>query len=101
MLKRDLIKEGCCAETVQGRASGEAASRQKPNAEGRPWAPLVAQSVKNLPAMQETLVHSLGGEDALEKETGAHSSILAGKSCGQRSLGATVHAVASGTQLSN
>ena len=71
------------------------------NAEGRPWAPPVAQSVKNLPAMQETLVHSLGGEDPLEKETGAHSSIHAGKSCGQRSLGATVHAVASGTQLSN
>ena len=71
------------------------------NAQGRPWAPLVAQLVKNLPAMQETLVHSLVGEDPLEKETAAHSSILAEKSCGQRSLGATVHAVASGTQLSN
>ena len=38
---------------------------------------LVAQSVKNLPAMQETLVQSLGQEDPLEKETAAHSSILA------------------------
>ena len=33
-----------------------------------PWASLVAQSVKNLPAMQETWVRSLGWEDPLEKE---------------------------------
>ena len=33
--------------------------------------------VKNLPAMQETLVRSLGGEDPLEKEMETHSSILA------------------------
>ena len=33
--------------------------------------------VKNLPAMQETQVRSLGWEDPLEKETAAHSSILA------------------------
>ena len=38
---------------------------------------LVAQKVKNLTAMQETLVRSLGQEDALEKETATHSSILA------------------------
>ena len=31
------------------------------------WASLVAQLVKNLPAMQETWVHSLGWEDPLEK----------------------------------
>ena len=31
------------------------------------WASLVAQLIKNLPAMQETLVQSLGGEDPLEK----------------------------------
>ena len=30
------------------------------------WGSLVAQMVKNLPAMQETLVQSLGGEDPLE-----------------------------------
>ena len=34
-------------------------------------------AVKNLPAMQETQVLSLGGEDSLEKEIGTHSSILA------------------------
>ena len=38
---------------------------------------LVAQSVKNLPAMQETQVQSLGWEDPLEAEMATHSSILA------------------------
>ena len=38
---------------------------------------LVAQTVKNLPAMQETWVQSLGWESALEKEMETHSSILA------------------------
>jgi len=37
----------------------------------------VAQMVKNLPAMQETWIQSLGQEDPLEKETAIHSSILA------------------------
>ena len=37
---------------------------------------LVAQMVKNLPALQETRVWSLGGEDPLEKGMAAHSSIL-------------------------
>ena len=41
------------------------------------WASLVAQLVKNLPAMQETCVRSLGWEDPLEKGTATHSSILA------------------------
>ena len=36
---------------------------------GSPWASLVAQMVKNLPAMQETQVQSLGQEDTLEKGT--------------------------------
>ena len=37
----------------------------------------MAQKVKNLPAMQETWVRSLGQEDPLEKEMAAHASILA------------------------
>ena len=37
----------------------------------------IAQMVKNLPAMQETQVRSLGQKDPLEKETAIHSSILA------------------------
>ena len=41
------------------------------------WASLVAQMVKNLPAMQETWVRSLGWEDPLEQGKATHSSILA------------------------
>ena len=40
-------------------------------------ASLVSQQVKNLPAMQETWVQSMGWEDPLEKGTATHSSILA------------------------
>ena len=40
---------------------------------------LVAHSAKNLPAMQETRVWTLGWEDSLEKEKATHSSILAWK----------------------
>ena len=40
------------------------------------WAFLVAQVVRNLPAMQETWVKSLGQEDPLEKEMATRSSIL-------------------------
>ena len=40
-------------------------------------ASLVAQSVKSLPAMQETWVQSLGWEDPLEKEMAMYSIILA------------------------
>ena len=41
------------------------------------WASLVDQMAKNLPAMQETWVSSLGWEDPLEKGMASHSSILA------------------------
>ena len=47
-------------------------------------ASLVAQSVKNLPAMQESWVQSLGWEDPLEKEIATHSSIPAWKTHEQR-----------------
>ena len=40
-------------------------------------ASLVAQRIKNLPAMQETWLQSLGQEDALEKGMATHFSILA------------------------
>ena len=43
------------------------------------WASLVAQLVKNPPAVWETWVLSLGWEDPLEKEKTTHSSILAWK----------------------
>ena len=41
------------------------------------WASLVAQTVKNLPAMWETWVESMGWEDPLEERMATHSSILA------------------------
>ena len=43
------------------------------------WASLVAQMVKNLPAMEETWVRSLGWEDPLEEGMATHSSNLAWK----------------------
>ena len=57
------------------------------------WTSVIAQSVKNLPAMQETRVLFLGWEDPLEKETITHSSILAWRipwteePCGLQSMG--------------
>ena len=41
------------------------------------WASLVAQLIKNPPAIRETWVRSLGWEDPLEKGKATHSSILA------------------------
>ena len=41
------------------------------------WASLVAQLIKNPPAMRETWVRSLGQEDPMEKGKATHSSILA------------------------
>ena len=49
-------------------------------------ASLVAQTVKCLPAMRQTWVRSLGREDLLEKELAPHSSALAWKIYGRRSL---------------
>ena len=53
------------------------------------------QTVKNLPAMQEIWVQSLGWEDPLEKEMETHSSILAWENpLDGGSWWATVHGVA-------
>ena len=55
-------------------------------------ASLVAQTVKRLPAMQETWVRSLGWEDRLEKEMATHSSTLAWKNpMDEGAWWATVH----------
>ena len=55
---------------------------------------LVAQMVKNLPAMWETWVQSPDQEDPLEKETAIHSSILAWRiPWTEEPGGATVHGV--------
>ena len=65
------------------------------------WASLVAQMVKNLPAMRETWVRSLGWEDPLEEGMATQSSIRAWRIPMDRGAwGATVHGVAkSRTQL--
>ena len=52
----------------------------------RNGASLVAETVKNLPVMQETPVRSLGCEDPLKKGMATHFRILAWESHGQRSL---------------
>ena len=41
------------------------------------WTSLVAQMIKNVPALQETQVQSLGWEDSPEKGKATHSNILA------------------------
>ena len=46
----------------------------------------MAEIVKNLPAMQENWVQSLGLDDTLEKGIATHSSFLPGEFHGQRSL---------------
>ena len=56
-------------------------------------ASLVAQTVKNLPAMQETCVQSLSQEDPLEKEMATHSSILTYRIPWTEELG-TLHSAA-------
>ena len=72
-------KESACSEGDLGLIHG--LGRSPGEGIGYPlqysWASLVAQLVKNLPAMQETWVQSLGREDPLEKEMATHSSILA------------------------
>ena len=68
-----------------------------------PWAPLVAQVVKNLAAVWEVWVWSLGQEDALEKRMATHSSIFCPENPTDREAWwATVHGVAkSRTPLSD
>ena len=72
-------KESACNAGDTGSISG--LGRSAGEGIGYPlqysWASLVAQLVKNLPAMQETWVRSLGWEDLLEKGKVTHSSILA------------------------
>ena len=50
------------------------------------WASLVAQMVKNLTAMQEIKVQSLGWENLLQKRMGIYSSTLTGEFYGQRNV---------------
>ena len=66
------------------------------------WASLVAQTVKNLPAIWETWVRSLGWKDPLGKGMAIHSSILAWRIPWTQEPGGLVHGVAkSWTRLSD
>ena len=67
------------------------------------WASLEGQMVKNLPAMQETWVGSLGWENPLEEGMATHSSILAWRiPMDREAWRATAHGVAkSQTRLSD
>ena len=60
-----------------GSSTGESVSCPSWRLEVNRGASVVAQMVKNLPAMQEAWVQSLGQEDPLEKGMATHSSILA------------------------
>ena len=72
-------KESACNAKRPGLTPG--LGRSPGEGKGYPlqfsWASLVAQLVKNLPAMRETWIRSLGGEDRLEEGMATHSSILA------------------------
>ena len=59
------------------------------------WASLVAQMVKNLPAVRETGVGSPGWEDPLEKGMATHSSVAAWRIPWTRSVGAGLQSVGS------
>ena len=58
------------------------------------WVSLMAQAVKNLPAIKETQIQSLGREDPLEKGMAIHSSILAWRIPQTGAWQATVHGIA-------
>ena len=88
-------KESDCNTGDEGLIPGSGRSSGEGN--GNPlqysWDSLVAKTAKNLPAMQETSIPSLGQEDLLEKGMATHSSILAwsGVSHGLRSLAGYRH----------
>ena len=70
-------KESACNAGDLGLIPGSERSPTEENGYLLQWASLVVQLIKNLPALQETLVQFLGWEDPLEPRTATHSSILA------------------------
>ena len=77
-----VVKESACNAGDSGLIPGSGRSSEGTDRLPTPvflWASLVAQLVKNLPAMRKTWVRSLGLEDPLEKEKATHSSIQAWK----------------------
>ena len=74
-----VSKESTCNAEDMGSIprSGRPPEEAHGNSLQYSWASLVAQSVKNPPAMWETWVQSLGWEDPLEEGMTTHSSIVA------------------------
>ena len=90
-------KESACNARYSGLIPGSGSSPAE--GIGYPlqyfWASLVAQMVKNLPAMRKTWVRSLGWDNSLEDDMATHSSILAWRIPMDRGAWwATVHRVA-------
>ena len=73
LLTAQLVKKSPSSIPGSGRSAGEGIGYPLQYS----WASLVAQLVKNSPAMRENWVRSLGWEDPLEKGKATHSSILA------------------------
>ena len=71
-----LVWSPCCPRDSQEASSAPQFENINSLVLSLLWATLVAQKVKNPPAMRETWVRSLGWEDPLEKEMATHSSIL-------------------------
>ena len=71
-------KESACsaADPISIPGSGSSPGEEIDYSLQYSWASLVAQTVKNLPAMQETWVQSLSWADSLEEGIATHSSIL-------------------------
>ena len=72
---KNLLANAGDAGSIPG--SGRSPGEGKDNPLQYSWASLVAQLVKNLPAVQKTWVPSLGRENPLEEYMATHSSILA------------------------
>ena len=84
LLRRSVGKESTCNAGDPGliHGSGRYAGEGIGDLLQYSWASLVAQLVKNLPAMWETWVWSLSWEDPLEKGKGTHSSFWPGEFLG-------------------
>ena len=72
----EMSSPGAATFTVRNPGRIQKTRAQSVSGVPDPWGSLVAQRVKNPPAMQETWVQSLGWEDTLEKGMAIHSSIL-------------------------
>ena len=88
-----IDRESACNAGDPGSipGSGRSSGRGHGNTLQYSWASLVAQIIKNLPAMWETWVQSLGWKDPLEKKQLPTPVFWPGEFHGQRNLQATVH----------